>query len=66
MKHLLNLFFIYIVIFTIVYLLGSFANASFNLNDWDSEGRVVVSICAGVLMAISSMAYAMHADSNSH
>lgn len=52
MKNQINFFLVIACIFAIVYLIGAFATASFDLKSWSMEARTVCSfmITVGIIM----------------
>ena len=57
MKKLLESIFITSLIFGFFYLMGSFCNASFNLNDWTNGSRFIISYAGGFIGLVFGLAW---------
>lgn len=48
--------------FTAVYLSGSFANASFNITEWSSDGRGLIAFYGFFAFVLGTMIQLIHHD----
>lgn len=46
---------VFILVFSVVYLLGSFAFADFNISNWRESGRIIVAFFGAVCGLFASM-----------
>lgn len=61
MKQILKLFGITVIIGILMYLMGSFIAASFDITDWDGFGRVMLAVIWVILsITVIGIAYEEH------
>jgi hypothetical protein len=59
MKHIINIVFILLSVFLVIYLLGSFSQASFDISQWTEHARGITAVFIGLCMFLCLMIYGM-------
>lgn len=54
MKNVITFFALFTTCFLVCYLIGSFGQASFNINDWNIDDRKMVGLLGGFLSFCAS------------
>jgi VIT1/CCC1 family predicted Fe2+/Mn2+ transporter len=57
MKQIIKMIIIGSITFTLVYLLGSFYNTTFNITKWSEESRFVISLFGGMFSLVSIISF---------
>ena len=57
MKQIIKMIILVSITFTLVYLLGSFYNTTFNITKWSEESRFVIKLFGGIFSLSSVIGF---------